>query len=119
MSESRRQKKIASLLKSTLGLSISEITQQSQAGLVSITRVEVSKDLKTARIFLSGGQNPFTETILSDLNRQAKRLRKLVASRTDLKYNPMLIFEIDPTVVYHEKVNRLLEEIRENEKESD
>ena len=107
MNESRRQKKVASLLQATLGRPISEIAEELHAGLITIIRVDISKDLKTAYVYLSAMES--SPSIPEMLSPYTGRLRKQVASHTDLKYNPKLIFRIDPTVAFENTMNRILE----------
>ena len=53
MSESRRQKKVASLIKEALSRLLIEVIQDSGSGLITITRVEMTPDLRVAYIYLS------------------------------------------------------------------
>ena len=112
----RRQKKVASLIKEELSLLLVEEIQDSSSGLITITRVEMSPDLKTAHIYLSifGGEQK--ETILELLDEKKGYLRKSIASKVKLKYNPLLIFSFDLSPDYEAKIDKLLENIRKDEK---
>lgn len=115
MNESLRQKRISSLLKAVLSRPISEMAAESRIGLVSITRVDVSKDLKNAIVYLSLLENPDPEALTQAIELHAGRLRKQVASSTELKYNPTLLFRVDPIVSFEEKMIRILENTAKNE----
>ncbi len=93
-----------------------EEIQDSSSGLITITRVEMSPDLKTAYIYLSifGGEQK--ETTLELLDEKKGYLRKSIASKVKLKYNPLLIFSFDPNPDYESKIDKLLENIRKDEK---
>jgi ribosome-binding factor A len=112
----RRQKRVAILIKEELSHLLNEGIQDSSSGLITITRVEMSPDLKTAHIYLSifGGEQK--ETILALLDEKKGYLRKSIASKVKLKYNPLLIFSIDQSPEYEAKIDRLLEDIKKNEK---
>lgn len=73
-------------------------------------------DLKTAHIYLSifGGKQK--ETILELLDKKKGYLRKSIASKVKLKYNPLLIFSFDLSPDYEAKIDKLLENIRKDEK---
>jgi ribosome-binding factor A len=116
MNESVRQKKVASLIKEALSRHLFKVTQDSTAGLVSITRVDMTKDLKKAHVYLSIYGSSEEESILTNINKNAGYLRKSIASRTKLKYNPQLIFSIDPVAHFDRTINELLEDIKQNEK---
>jgi len=81
----RRQKRVASLIKEELSLLLVEKIQDSSSGLITITRVEMSPDLKTAHIYLSifGGEQK--EAILELLDKKKGYLRKSIASRKNKK----------------------------------
>lgn len=112
----RRQKRVASLIKEELSLLLIEGIQDSSSGLITVTRVEMSHDLKTAYIYLSIFGREDKETILELLHKKKGYLRKSIASKVKLKYNPMLIFSFDQDPEYEEKIDRLIESIKKNEK---
>jgi ribosome-binding factor A len=113
--KSIRQKKVESLLKSILSQSIREIVQDSHSTLISITRIEIGKDLLTAHVYISVLNKSKQKQIIDFLNLKTGFLRKAVASRTKLKYNPMLIFNSDPLMEYDEKVEGILNKLDKNE----
>ncbi len=112
----RRQKKVASLIKEELSRLLIEEIQDSSSGLITITRVEMSPDLKTAHIYLSIFGSEQKETIFELLDKEKGYLRKSIASKVKLKYNPLLIFSFDPHPDYEAKIDKLLENIRKDEK---
>ena len=116
MNTTRRQKRVASLIKEELSRLLIEGIQDSSSGLITITRVETTPDLKTAHIYLSIFGSEQKETTLELLDKKKGYLRKSIASKIKLKYNPMLIFSFDPSPDYEEKIDKLLENIRKNEK---
>jgi len=116
MSESRRQKRVSSLIKEELSRLFIDLIQDSSSGLITITRVEMSKDLKTAYVYLSLFGFEDNDKVLEFLERRKGFLRKSVASRTELKYNPLLIFSLDRIYEYEEKIDKIIENLRENER---
>lgn len=116
MNESRRQKKVSSLLKGVLSQHLPEVIQGSSAGLISITEIDMSKDLKTAHVYLSLFETGPKEQVLDAINKKAGYFRKVVASKTDLKYNPKLIFLCDPMVEYEIRLNQLIDKIKKDGK---
>ena len=115
MNDSLKQKKIASLVKESLGTLMLTSFQDMDTGLVTITRVEITKDLKTAQVNISVYGGSGDKQVLDRLNSQQKSLRKAVASRTKLKYNPKLIFTLDQTLAFEKRIDDLLDDVKQDE----
>jgi len=116
MQESRRQKRVANVIKEELSRQVIESFQDSTSGLITITRVSMSKDLKNAHVYLSIlGHSPKQE-ILDLFNERRGFLRKSIASKTKLKYNSLLIFSLDDSFEYEEKIQRVMKTLNKNEK---
>ena len=76
----------------------------------------MTSDLKTAHVYLSTFGCQEKEKILDLLHRKTGYLRKSIASKVKLKYNPMLFFSYDPGPDYETKIDKLIEYIKKNEK---
>jgi ribosome-binding factor A len=116
MQESRRQKRVSNLIKETLSRLIIESFQDSSSGLITITHVSMSKDLKNAHVYLSILGHPSKQEILDLINEKKGYLRKVIASQIKLKYNPMLIFSLDESFEYDEKIQKIIKTLNKNEK---
>jgi ribosome-binding factor A len=116
MNESLRQKKVASLIQATLSSQFTHLFQDISAGLVTVTRVEMTKDLKTARVYFSVLGKLDDDSVLHRLENRQGTLRKAVASRTKLKYNPKLIFLRDLAFDHAERIDELLNDMKKNER---
>ncbi|MCJ7580591.1 MAG: 30S ribosome-binding factor RbfA [Candidatus Aminicenantes bacterium] len=119
MTESRRQKKVASLIKETLSQFLIESLQDSASSLITISKVNMTSDLKTAHVFLTYIGQEIDKSILKTLEIRKGYLRKYIASKTKLKYNPMLIFSLDSTRDYEENIDKILEQLKKNETRTD
>ncbi len=115
MNESLKQKKVGRVVKEILSAQLISLFQGSEAGLVTITRLEISKDLKTAHVFVSVFDEEDRDAVLGRLLDLQGTFRKSVASRSKLKYNPKLIFSLDPLVGYENRIDQLLNGISKNE----
>jgi len=116
MSNSRRQKRVSSLIKEELSRLLIELIQDSSSGLITITRLEMSKDLKTAYIFISLFGCREKEKILDLIEKRKGFLRKSIASKTKLKYNPLLNFSLDETPEYEKRIDKIIKNMRKNER---
>jgi len=93
-------------------------------GFVTVTDVEMSPDLKHARVYFSvlGDEEDKRDTGRG-LRRAAKRLRGLIAERMELRYVPELRFILDETAEQAARIEALLrqeaEELDLEEPEAD
>jgi ribosome-binding factor A len=110
---SRRTERVQSLIRHELG----EILQQQIKdprieGLVSITTVEVTPDLRRARIFLSVFGTKENEDVAMKALESAKPfLRHELGSRMGLRYAPQLDMRLDHSMAYADEVSRLLKNL--------
>jgi len=120
MALERRGKRVGSLIQEEISRFIIEDVQDPSQGLITVTRVDVAADLKSARVYLSVFGGADKQALLSLLEKRSGYIRKFLARRIKLKYNPELIFLLDPAPDYEEKLDRLIDEMaRNNDPESD
>lgn len=98
-------------------IEIAEILQRDlkdpRVGLATCTRVQVSGDLKFAKIYVSvlAAAEGQEQTMLA-LKGASGFVRRLLGKRLGLKASPEVRFVFDPSVEYGIKLERLLEEVR-------
>jgi len=85
-------------------------------GFVTITDVEVTDDLKNAKVFVSiyGSDK---ETTLKGLKSASPFIRAELGRRMRLKFVPEILFRFDSTVEKGAHIMELLREIEQEEKE--
>ncbi len=83
---------------------------------VTVTRVEMPDDLRTARVYvrlLSGGEDEAKRTqALVELKRASGMLRKTVSGRLGLRVTPELTFFYDDGLDDLTRIEMLLEEVK-------
>ena len=95
---------------------ISEIYIE-DAGLITITNVEVSQDLKIAKIFISFLDNKkSTDCLLKEIIFKKKIIRHYLSNKLPLKYIPSLRFYYDDSIKYAENINNLLNKLNIDDK---
>jgi ribosome-binding factor A len=84
--------------------------------LASVTRVEVSRDLGHARVWISvlGEENEKLEA-MEGLERARGFLRSQLAHRLNLRVTPILKFELDRGAEHLREISDILEKIRGEE----
>lgn len=117
MNISRRQKRVASLIKEEASRFLIDNIQNSHSGLITVTRVEMAADLKTATIYLSIYGSEQEKIVFDILDIKKGQLRKSIASKVKLKYNPKLIFSRDPSTGYESQIDKLLNDIKKQKNE--
>ena len=80
-------------------------------GLISVTKVKTSSDLKTARVYISVINSKSKKNTLEGLKNATGFIRSELAKRVNLRYTPELIFELDETMEYGAKIDKILKEI--------
>ena len=79
---------------------------------ITVTEVNVSPDLKNAKVYIMplGGENKLN--VLNSLNKVTGRLKKIISSNINLRQIPQLIFKIDETFEYAKKIDDILDKIK-------
>ena len=116
MTINRRRKRVASLIQKELSRLLIETIQDAYSGFITVTDVEMSPDLKTAHVYLSLFGADKSEATLQQFEKKKGYLRKSIASKVKLKYNPELIFHLDTSSEYQERIDSLIESLKKNEK---
>lgn len=115
MPHTHRQEKLGELIAAELSELLRTRVKDPRVGFASITRVEVSGDLRHAKIFVSvmGSQEEREET-MKGLSNASGFLRHELASRLILRYMPEIVFKLDRSI---EEGARMLDLIRQVEAE--
>jgi ribosome-binding factor A len=82
---------------------------------ITVTEVNVSPDLKNAKVYIMplGGDNKIE--VLESLNRIKGYIQKLISSEIQLRQIPRLSFVIDTTFEYANKIDNIIKNIRKND----
>ena len=106
---SRRTDRIASLLQTELGELILRKLKDPRVSLVTITRVNISADLKVALIYYSvlGGEKEKTGANRA-LKGAAGFLQHEIAEALKLRFTPKLNFHLDESVEEGMHIDRIL-----------
>ena len=83
----------------------------SEQGLITITRVETTGDLRYAKVWLSVYGMKDEKEFRKGLKSASGWLRHEVGSALTLAYTPELVFEIVQSIEYGAKINGILEKL--------
>jgi ribosome-binding factor A len=109
---SERIRKVESQLKEIVGEEVSSLSDPRIKGLVTVTNVRVSPDLRQATIFYSLLSADDIEGAREGLQSSAGRIQAAVGAQTRLKHTPRLYFEQDPVVENVSKIESALRKLK-------
>ena len=114
---SLRIQRVRELLKRAIGEAIRQELPVSEAGLVTVTDVDVAGDLKSATVFISILGNAAQQKRGFGLLAQHRlRIQDLMSRSVVLKFTPRLRFLLDDSVVRGNRVLEIIEELEKPEK---
>ncbi len=113
-----RMKRLETLLTQEINSLLSRETyNQNMDGIITITSVKISKDLKQARVFYSFmGDDKAKEQVQDILNLMRKEIGSNLRKRVHLKRIPSFIFEFDNTPEKAEKVENVFAKLEREKK---
>ena len=85
-------------------------------GMISVTKVKVTTDLKYAKIYVSILNSKNIKETMDGLKKSSGFIRSELAKRVNLRNTPELIFEIDDSIEYGAKIDSILKEILPEER---
>ena len=114
-----RTQRVADLLQKALAKILMEQDLGDQFSLVTITGVNVSRDLSYARVYVSVLLDETHEIkhVVQSLNRSAKGLRYQLAREVDLRIIPELKFVYDESTAHGFRISDLIDSaVKKSEK---
>jgi ribosome-binding factor A len=109
---SRRRKQVADLIRDEVSEILASEMKDPRLGMVSITRVEMSPDLRYATLLTSvyGDESEQQETMQA-LSGASGYIRRLLAPRLRIRHIPSIRFRLDHSMEHAEQITRALNEI--------
>jgi len=108
-----RQERVAQAIKKEVSIIIHDELKDPRLGFVTVTRAEVTADLRQAKIFFSvlGKEEDYKKT-KEALDSALGFIRRLIARRIRLRLAPEIIFKEDRSSEYSIRIQQVLEEIK-------
>ena len=112
-----RSRRLAELLKEEISDIILREVKDPRIGFVSLTDVEVSGDLRHAKVFVSViGSDKERQDTMAGLEQATGFIRKLVGERITVYHTPEIIFRYDDSIEHGIHITQLIKEVRAEEK---
>lgn len=111
-----RQEKVGELIAVELSDLMRSRLKDPRVGFASITRVEVSGDLRHAKVFVSVMGTPEEQAqTMKGLHNATGFLRRELASRLTLRFVPELNFRLDKSIEEGSRILNLIRQVEEEE----
>lgn len=115
-----RTTRVAEQMKKEIAAIIEHQVKDPRIGFITITNVELSNDLRHAKIFFSSlGNEEQQKKSLEGLENAKGFIRKEVAQRIQLRYAPEILFRIDNSIEHGVKISQILSKIKSDEAEKE
>ena len=113
MSQGSRPDRVADQLRAELAQLLSRKVHDPGIGFVTLTRVQVSPDLQSARVYYTAlGDETGRRNTARALDRAVPFLRRQIGSRLRLKHVPALTFVYDASIAGQDRIEQLLHELQ-------
>ncbi len=90
-----------------------------QQGMISVTRVETTGDLRYSKIWLSVMGMKDEKEFRRGLRSASGWLRRELGSALNLRYTPELVFEVDHSIEYGAHINEMINSLEKEENKDD
>ena len=111
-----RQGRVADQIRAELARLLAEEVRDPRIGFVTVTAVELSPDMRHARVFVSALGDDLEQTLRA-LRRATPFLKRGLARRSGLRFTPELRFLHDSSISTGFRVEELLHDLRPGEEE--
>jgi ribosome-binding factor A len=120
MAENRRPDRLAEAIREEVARFVNEKAKDPRiTGMVTVTAVEVTRDLRTAKVFVSVLGDADRERTFEGLNSLAGHLRSRLGKTLGLRSAPEILFRNDESVARAARIETLLAQIKENRPDTD
>ena len=108
---SARMRRVNEAIREVLGDAIATELKDPRIGFVTVTEVDTSADLRSARVYVSlFGEESEREPALEGLRAAHGVLQSAIASQVRMKRTPTLTFHYDESLERGMRLSRLLDE---------
>jgi len=111
-----RTDRVASLIKEEVGMLLSQRYQAAEYGLVTVTEVRVTPDLRIANIFISiMGDDARKQSTLRAIELDKKSIRSHLGANVRTKFTPEINFHLDDSLDRMEKIDSIIRKIHSSD----
>jgi ribosome-binding factor A len=113
----RRAKRVGKFIQKEISEIIQRELKDPRIGFVTVTDVDVSEDLRYAKIFVTVLQKGQITATLTGLEHAKGFIRNEIARRMKLRFTPEIVFQLDTTAEKGAHIEEVLRSIKERDNE--
>jgi len=110
----KRSQRVSDLLRKEIADIIIYRLKDPRIGFITVTGVDVTDDIKLAKVYVSVFREGERKTTLEVLNSAKSFIRSELSKRLRMKFIPSIEFRLDTAIEYGNKIEELLKDIEEN-----
>lgn len=116
----QRSERVQEALRQEISKIVLDEIKDPRLGFITITKVELTKDLRYAKIYFSVlGEMKDKTLAMKGLNSAKGYIRSLIADRIKLRFVPDIAFKIDESLEHTKEIYDLLDRIKKEKGNSD
>ena len=110
---STRPERVQEAIRQEISRIVQNEIKDPRLGFITITKVELTKDLRHARVYFSVlGEHKDKALALKGLNSAKGYIKGLIADRIKLRFAPEIAFAIDDSLEHTRKIYDILEKLK-------
>ncbi len=114
---SQRAERVAEFIKQEISVLLQRGLKDPRVGFVTVTDVEVTRDLRNAKVYISVfGSDEKRQESMDGLKAATGFIRREIGKHLRLRYIPEITFRFDDSVQYGAHINELLQDIKKTER---
>lgn len=115
-----RSHRVGEQIKKELSHILQHELKDPRVGFVTVTGVDVTGDLQQATVYISVmGSKDDLEGTLKGLEKAKGFMRTEIGRRIRLRHTPELLFKVDESIEYGNRIEKLLKEVKSDESSDD
>ncbi len=118
MSDTRRSRRLGALIQAELSGLLLRKVKDPRLKLVSITQVDVSPDMKQAKVYYSSMEEGSKPQVEKAFKSAASFLRHELAANLDLKVTPRLVPVYDDSMLKGAAMSDFIDQVRKQDREA-
>ena len=113
MADRRRIERVNGLLRQEISnLIASQVNDPRLNGIITITQVRTTSDLRNARVYVSVmGHESVRQEALAGIQSSASYLRRELRDKVSLRYIPFLQFVLDDAMIEADRLMRIIDDL--------
>jgi ribosome-binding factor A len=109
----KRSERLGELILTEISALLRRDIKDPRIGFVTVTRVELSDDLRHAKVFVSClGAEADKERMLQGLASATGYIRRHLGRALHLRYTPEIVFLVDESLAYGAKIAQILRQLQ-------